>query len=281
MNRFYDFIFEHENLYVIIDNTYKVWFAGNDIATILEYKAPKKIIETIPKRYKQEYQDIDVNKKTYTKRYQKNSMFINEIGLFRLAIKSGQPKAVIFQEWITDEVLPGLREDGYYSLKERIEFLENKLGRIKKMNKNLLIENDYLRGVDEKYNDTINYMYIIRIITTRRGKEIVCYKLGLTDDLRHRMKTYRTGNPNIDLISYFKIQNLDAKTIEKCAKTILKYKELKKNNEIFCTSLKNIYNLLESCIENGEKIKGVCRSCHQRINVSMLHNHKYCDLDNT
>ena len=64
MNSYFDFIFDHENIFIIIDNNDKVWFAGNDIAKILEYKAPQKIIEKyVPDRYKKQYQDIDINKK--------------------------------------------------------------------------------------------------------------------------------------------------------------------------------------------------------------------------
>lgn len=89
------------------------------------------------------------------------------------------------------------------------------------------------------------------------------------------MQTYRTGNPNIDLLSYFIIENLDAVTVEDCVKSVLKFKELKKNNEIFCESLKNIYKLLESCIDNDD-VKGKCHSCKQKININTLYNHRHC-----
>ena len=61
-------------------------------------------------------------------------MFIDEIGLFRLAIRSRQKKAIQFQEWITDEVLPELRAEGFYALEEKIEFLMDELYKIKKIN---------------------------------------------------------------------------------------------------------------------------------------------------
>lgn len=147
MDRFFDYIFDHENIFIIIDNNDKIWFAGNDIATILEYKAPQKIIEKyVPTKYKKQYQDIDVNNKKYSKKYQNKSIFIDQIGLFRLSIKSKQPRAIEFQEWITDIVLSELRCDGFFQLQDKIIFLQEKLGKIKKINKNLLMENDYLRG---------------------------------------------------------------------------------------------------------------------------------------
>jgi prophage antirepressor-like protein len=282
MNKYFDFIFDHENLFIIIDNNEKIWFAGNDIAKILDYKAPKKIIEkVIPNKYKNQYQDIDVDNKEYNKKYQNKSIFIDEIGLYRLSIKSKQPKAIRFQEWITDEVLPELRKQGNYQLEEEIHFLKKKLHKtndklheVNKINRKLLIENDYLREEPDEYHK--NILYVIRIPTTIRGKYRICYKLGITNDLKRRMRTYHTGNPNIDLLSYFIIKNLDSMTVENCVKSVLKFKELKKNNEIFCESLKNIYKLLDSCIDDGEIVKGICYSCKQKININTLYSHRHC-----
>ena len=68
-----------ENLFVVIDNHDK----------ILEYKAPQKIIEkSVPNKYKKQYQEINIDNKKYNKKYQNKTMFIDEIGLFRLSIKS-------------------------------------------------------------------------------------------------------------------------------------------------------------------------------------------------
>jgi prophage antirepressor-like protein len=147
MNKYFDFIFDHENLFVIMDNNDKIWFSGNDIAKILEYKTPQKVIEKfVPARYKKQFQDIDVDNKKYTKKYQNKSMFIDEIGLFRLSIKSKQKKAIEFQEWIINEILPELRrEDNHY--------LEEKLHKINKINNILLIENDYLRRINKYHGD--------------------------------------------------------------------------------------------------------------------------------
>lgn len=72
-------MFNHENLFIIIDNKNKIWFSGNDIARILEYKAAQKAIEKfVPSKYKKQYEQIDVDKKTYSKKYQNKSTFIDE-----------------------------------------------------------------------------------------------------------------------------------------------------------------------------------------------------------
>jgi hypothetical protein len=87
-------------------------------------------------------------------------------------------------------------------------------------------------------------MYILKIETPYKGNKKICYKLGITDDLKKRLIKYKTGNPNVHLINTFKLKNLDVSIIEKCAKSVLKYKELKKN-EIYCTSIINIYKILQ------------------------------------
>ena len=122
-------------------------------------------------------------------------------------------------------------------------------------------------------------MYIIKITTTIRGKKTICYKLGITDNLKERLRTYRTGNPNIDLISYFKIKGLEARTVENCMKSVLKFKKLKKDNEIFCTSLKNIYRLLQSCVLDGE-IEGYCHICDRHLTIKKLKKHINCQINN-
>ena len=184
-------------------------------------------------------------------------------------MKSKQKKAIEFQEWITDVVLPQLREKGSFALENKIGDLEEKLRKSMKTNKNMKLEIDYLRGNKYILNGN-NIMYIIKIITTIKGKKKICYKLGITDDIHIRLNTYRTGNPNVKLLSYFKIDNIDAKMVEDCAISLLKYKSLKKNNEIFCTSLKNIYELLQSCLSHGENLMGVCNSCKQKINIKIV-----------
>jgi len=43
-------------------------------------------------------------------------MLINESGLYKLALASNLEKAKPFKDWVTGEVLPSIREHGYYSI---------------------------------------------------------------------------------------------------------------------------------------------------------------------
>ena len=73
----------------------------------------------------------------------------------------------------------------------------------------------------------------------------------------------RTGNPNVRMISYLALDTLDAKQVEKCANDILIHKRLKKNNEIYCTSLESVYKVINDCICSMEHLIGISDECRQ------------------
>lgn len=88
----------------------QLWFLANDVCSILEYKNPRRAIELhckekgVTKRY------------TLTKGGNQEMTYISEANLFRLIIKSKQEKAVIFEEWVMEDLLPTIRKTGSYSL---------------------------------------------------------------------------------------------------------------------------------------------------------------------
>jgi prophage antirepressor-like protein len=43
---------------------------------------------------------------------------VTESGLYKLIFSSRHPKALAFTEWVTNEVLPASRRDGFYSLEK-------------------------------------------------------------------------------------------------------------------------------------------------------------------
>ena len=93
----------------------QIWFLANDVCSILEYKNPRRAI------------DLHCKEKGVTKRYtltnggNQEMVYINEPNLFRLIIKSKQEKAVLFEEWVMEELLPTIRKTGSYSLTINIE----------------------------------------------------------------------------------------------------------------------------------------------------------------
>ena len=47
---------------------------------------------------------------------EKNTIYINESGLYALIFISSKPEAKQFKRWVTSEVLPSLRKTGTYSI---------------------------------------------------------------------------------------------------------------------------------------------------------------------
>ena len=43
---------------------------------------------------------------------------VNESGLYSLIFQSRKPEAKSFRKWVTSEVLPAIRKNGYYGLKQ-------------------------------------------------------------------------------------------------------------------------------------------------------------------
>lgn len=88
----------------------QIWFLANDICSILKYKNPRRAIELhckekgVTKRY------------TLTKGGEQEMTYINEPNLFRLIIKSKQEKAILFEEWVMEDLLPTIRKTGSYTI---------------------------------------------------------------------------------------------------------------------------------------------------------------------
>ena len=52
------------------------------------------------------------------KKNEKNTIYISEPGLYSLIMKSKLPEAEKFQDWVYEDVLPGLRKMGTYTLEQ-------------------------------------------------------------------------------------------------------------------------------------------------------------------
>lgn len=278
MENFFDFLYEHEHLYIVIDLSQKIWFNAMDIAKILAYRAPlKAVAKYVPAELKLPYEKINVPDKVYSKSYQRKSLFLDEAGLYRLIFKSRQANAKRFQNWVTDKLLPKIRMEGYYILRDKIELLQNKMKKIRNEKRMLLDEIDYLDNGKNYGRPKYGFIYIIKVKTQHRGKSITCYKLGRTNDLKHRIRNYRTGNPNVKLVHYYPLEHVNSDIIELVSKAILKYSELKKNNEIYCTTLKNVYDVLDQTIGFIDHMSGTCGSCQKEMSGFQLRYHRCAD----
>lgn len=85
------------------------YFVGKDVATILKYKDTSDAL----KRHVDEENKLT---RHFTDSGQNRSMYIiNESGLYSLILSSKMPNAKKFKRWVTNEVLPSIRQHGMYA----------------------------------------------------------------------------------------------------------------------------------------------------------------------
>ncbi len=98
-----------------------VWFVGKDVATALGYLDTKSaLIDHVDTEDKNIFKSGDLPPLNFTIP-NRGMTFINESGLYSLALSSKLPTAKKFKRWITSEVLPSIRKHGGYLTPAKIE----------------------------------------------------------------------------------------------------------------------------------------------------------------
>ena len=111
------FKFEDSNLTVIKQNDV-VWFRGKSVASILEYTDLKQAIrKNVDSDDKMKLSEFDRGVcETPLSNNEKNTIYINESGLYSLILRSKLEKAKQFKRWVTKDVLPTIRKTGKYDI---------------------------------------------------------------------------------------------------------------------------------------------------------------------
>ena len=101
----------------IRDNYGNPWFCLNDICQILEIKNSRDVTRRVPTPY---VETIYIGVQTGTKVDGSPAIqnvpttFVNETGLYFAVGQSKKPEATRFKEWLFGEVIPSIRQNGYY-----------------------------------------------------------------------------------------------------------------------------------------------------------------------
>ena len=99
----------------IVDEKGEPWFVGRDIAETLKYRNGSRDIN-------RHVDELDRKKEMINDGNQrKETILINESGLYALIFSSKMKKAKEFKRWVTSEVLPAIRKHGAYMSDEVIE----------------------------------------------------------------------------------------------------------------------------------------------------------------
>ncbi|MGJ0489625.1 BRO-N domain-containing protein [Methylobacter sp.] len=101
------FQFIEQDIRTATDENDNIWFCAKDVCSVLDITWNGSTLENMPEKWV-------TMLKLRTVTGEKNAIFINEPGLYRLIFRSNKPKAIEFSNWICEVVLPELRRNGIF-----------------------------------------------------------------------------------------------------------------------------------------------------------------------
>jgi len=173
------FEFNNHEIMIIFDKKGEAWFSFKKLLIALGYTDLKNIVTdfNIDDKYKKKFDKIKIPVMTpvlYTnnKRVHPSTVFVNELGLYKILLKSDKPLAKQFSDKYVKEIMPTITKTGkYISSKDD----QDKINKLNDKIKNLTKENNYL---DNKYRfkpSPNGYLYICETECIIKGKKIKCY----------------------------------------------------------------------------------------------------------
>lgn len=90
-------------------------------------------------------------------------------------------------------------------------------------------------------------------ILEAQNTDTTLYKLGKSEDIKKRLKTYNTGNAN-DVEPLFIIKVSDITTTENCIKSLCRKYQYRKYKEIYEIDLELFKKVLETCSDMSEEL---------------------------
>lgn len=230
--------FENNQISTILDNSGKLWFGGVDSAKALEYKnAPKAIRDHVDKDDKIQLGEINIDVKLDK---HPHTVFINEGGLYDLIMSSEMEKAKKFKKWITHDVLPTIREFGYYKMKKKYENENEEL--LKKINY-LIKQNEEMKN-DLKIDDYPNGALAYVLDYSDENEEV--YRPGQTGDMTKRKKIYDTHMLHKKKVVYM-MESKNPLQLEMCVRSMLYGYRYKNKKDFYMCSLETIKKAFSKC----------------------------------
>ena len=103
------FSFGNHEIRTVTDEHGEAWFVANDVCAALELVNPHDALA-------KHVDEDDLAKREVTDNLGRKQLtnHVNESGLYALIFGSRKESARSFKRWVTSEVLPAIRKDGYY-----------------------------------------------------------------------------------------------------------------------------------------------------------------------
>ena len=246
------------------------WFRGKTLAEVLGYSNPLKAIRThIDSEDKEEMLEMlykgDAQNGHPFRNVQRETIYVNESGLYSLVLRSKLESAKEFKRWVTIQVLPSIRKTGRY---------------------------DYC--IDHKYNNTLTFkienetdlhVKVVSFLKKRYPHSLFTVTLGENQDTVHKRidsfkKGYLRGSPDLIINNLHKhytgfcIESKSPKgngVLSPDQSIIL----LQYQNNGFKTLVSNDYDhIIEQIIEYFRDVRIKCSHCPRRfISSQSLRNH--------
>ena len=154
------------NLNALLDEEGEIWFIGKEVAEVLGIKDTRQALRNqvleedklflAGEEYKKFVGGVEYPPQNNKVR---NITLITESGLYDLVLSSKKKEAKDFRRWITKEVLPSIRKNGYYIDNNNIT--QEQLDKLQKEKDELEIK---LKEANELIDNELNadYFYTIR-----------------------------------------------------------------------------------------------------------------------
>nr|WP_302417043.1 ORF6C domain-containing protein [uncultured Romboutsia sp.]UVX54099.1 MAG: hypothetical protein [Bacteriophage sp.] len=122
--------------------------------------------------------NLDVDNTDIRKLNNAGENFLTESGVYKLIFKSRKEEAERFQDWVTDEVLPSIRQTGVYEVKGLSKELQA-IFAIDKKQQQMEVKVDYLYNhmtIDYEQQENLNQLARSRAVDLLGGKTSQAYK---------------------------------------------------------------------------------------------------------
>ncbi len=275
-NDSYTFTFGGKPIRMLLVNG-ELWMCGKDIANVLEYKDSNKAItknvDTDDRRKYVALLGVDRESTPVNSLEQPHTVYINESGFYSLVLRSKLPTAKQFKKWVTSEVLPSIRRNGYYvdpsisdekieQLRIELENTKLKLATLEKRNVALssFVDNAQL----------LERTQVFYIATSRSLASQNRFKYGGVNSvnlLSSRIATYNSSHPADDpfyICKYYMCNSY--KLIENHIRTLLiifRDKLTSSTKEMLHLRYDLLCNVIDMIVENSDReieyINGLCR----------------------
>jgi len=101
----------------------EVWFVAADVCNVLDIKNPTQAVNRLKENQRSMF---NIGR-------QGEANCVNESGLYKLIFKSRKKEAEVFQDWVTEDVLPTIRETGSYNIEKQASYtIEDPIKRAEK-----------------------------------------------------------------------------------------------------------------------------------------------------